>query len=734
MAIRCLTSRTFSLKLLAAALWMVVPECAPAAESAKSTAASKKGKTTAKRIVKPAQKKSSASTAAPAPKAGTVKPTRVADVPETDPLPRAALVAVFAGDRQQLAHAFWQAHQREQATRDTHTLRTSDAIQYLYNQTLSDREEFLAAQEVAAANARDKDLRTRILMSLLTDEIYELNTVEGQNRFNKFTRVFNRASSSLSQLVMLQPQAAVQLVWDGIYSIRKARPTTDRERKMIFLARNFLKKHPNAPESEEVRQLHEKLKGKLIADEANRGKIAGKLALTRGKFESAEFHLEKAAVLAPADEETSTLLHQARRLRIRQEDELVLGMMVVEQEMPASVERGLQEACEALLTGDRQKLLAVRSQVRELWDSSDYAVAALTEAAGQHNQALQQLHALVQTNAAGPGTRAAARLLANVDYNLDANFEQHLKTFADQQRKFVLTGNRSGEDAAYALGNATIQSAGQAATGVPLLVGLDAAVRAVTEKFRTQVDVTDVVDAGARYLRKYPSSSRSRIIASQLAELSRKAGDYDRTEDYLAEAGVANPEAMAKLRDKKAAALYEQAKAASDLFEKRKLLQELISKYGEAPVVQKSATKELSRIPPGLARDSIVLMLKMLKKDPNIPRTLGLAPTWIDGKKSNGELAEEGLCIHPSAGTFEYKIAGEETYRVAGLPRGNLDSLLAAAQLLQSAYMNTTEAEAITRRQKLPFAIDGSVGGSGVDMAPKIVPVPDNPHDKDRFR
>lgn len=720
-----LSFSTDGLARVAAVALLVGSTSASIAARADKPAAPSKGAPAGKSSNSPAEPTKSSAKAAPAP---------VAVVPEYDPLPRAALVALFTGDRQQLSQSFWTATQREQAARDNRTLRTSDAILYLYNQSLTSREEFLAGQEVAAANARDPDLKTRILMSLLTDEIYDLNQVEGQNRFNKFTRVFNRASSSLSQLILLQPQAAVQLVWDGIYSIRKAKPTTDRERKMIFLARNFLKKHPGAPETAEVNDLLSKLQAKLIADNANRGKIAGKLALTRGRFSTAEYHLEKASILAPADRETSELLQQARRLRVRANDELTLALMVTEGEMPATLERALGEACRAVLKGDTRALVAVRSTSRELWDSADYAAAALAEREGQHNVAIQQLATLVQANAAGPGTRAAARLLSNVSYNLDIHFEQRIKEFAADQRNFVLTGNRSGEEAAYALGSATIQSAGQAATGIPMLVGLDAAVRGVTEKFRTQVDVTDVVDAGARYLRKYPKSPRSREIAAQLAELSRKAGDYDRTEEYLAEAGVADPAAMAKLRNKQAAVLYEKAKASTDIFEKRRLLQELMEKHGEAPVVQKSAGKELAKIPPGLAADSILLLSKMLKKDPSVATGLGVPAAWVDGQKSNGELAEEGLCIHPSAKIFEYKIAGEETYRAGGLPAGNLEPLLAAARLLQANYLSATEGQAITRRQKLPFAIDGNVGGSGVDMAPKIVPVPDNPQDKQRFR
>jgi hypothetical protein len=663
-------------------------------------------------------------------------PAPDADVTETDGLPREAVVAALCGDRDRLRQVYAQAYQREQAGQDNRPVRTSEAIMYLFNNSLEDREQFLVGHEIAAAQARTQELRTLMLMSVLTAVLYELNEVDDQIRFNKFTRVFNRTASSNSQLVMLQPQAAVQLIWDGIYSVRQAKPATDRERKMVYLSTNFLRKYPNAPEAPEVQQFLDGLRAKLNADRAKRGKETGKIALKKRQYEMAEYHLEKSAVLAPQDAETSQLLAQARVLRRRAEEAEGLSLTVGggEQQMSDADASVLAQACRALAAGDGAGLSRVGGQQSGVRDSIAVAAAALAEAGGRHDAALQQLASLAQQAPNTPGGRAAMSALSNTDYNLDEQFQVAVKELTAARRKFYLTGNRNAEDSTYQVGSAVIQQGGGAVTGLPVLAGADALVRGVTEQFRTSLNVDPVIDAGARYLRKYPKSQQAQAIAGQLAELAKKSGDFTRSEEYLAEAGNATPEQLAKLRDKQAAKLFEQAQQTGDLVERRRLLQELAQKFPESKVVQKSVGGELAKIAPGLAADSVVLPRKMLMKEPAVAAQLGLQPQLVDGDRGNGELSEEGLTIHPAAHAFEYKYSGVQQWRAAGLPAQGAEQLVARARQLQRDYNTLLQGKSVVQQQKVPFAVDGGVGSSGVDLAPQLVPAKADPRDKERFK
>ena len=652
-----------------------------------------------------------------------------------DPIAREALISVFAGDRERLAQSYHQAVAREQQYR-TAGLPSSEAILYLYNCTIPDREQFLQAQEAAAAQTSNNELKTRILLSLLTDEVYELERVEGQNRFNKFTRIFNRASTSLSRLALLQPQDAVQLLWDGIYSIRRGRESTDRERKMLYLSRAFLEKYPNAPEAAETAALAQSLQQKLNKDRARLGKLSGENAFKHGNFALAEYHLEKSAILDSSNSETSQLLVRARTARTRQydADSICLTVSNYEHQLPAAEKALLQEAARTLVSGDLTALADIRQRSGVLWDSVDYGQASLAESRQNHATALQKMNAVAKSAPNQPGGKAAARELKNPSYNLDEQFDKAVADLSARRRKFIVTGDRSREDATYALGNAAIQNAGQSATGIPLLVGADAAVRAVVEQFRTQLEIGGVVDAGAKYLRKYPDAPNANTIRQKIGSLSEKSGDYTRAMSYLDETGSLTPDGLLKLREKQAGQTYDKILTETNMVDRKKRLVELKAKYADVARVQKNTERELAKLPPNVAIDSIALPSKALRSDPSVLTALGLPAIYADGAKSNGELAAEGICINPSNRTLDYRLTGENTWRTGGLAPGNADALLAHARQLLASFTAGTQGQDRVKKQKLPFAIEGGAGGSGVDVAPKLVPAAADPGDKDRFK
>lgn len=653
---------------------------------------------------------------------------------QDDALARHAIISALTKNDEGLQQAYWTASQARSNAQTASGASLDEAIFYLYNSTRDSREEFLQGQEILAANARDRDWRNRVLLSLLTDEVYELNRLEGQNRFNKYTRIFNRVSTSLSQLIMLQPQAAASLLWDGMYSLRKGQAATIKERKMVYLCEQFLKKYPDAPERAEVVALHNELKTKMIADRAKALEASGRAAMMDGKFQVAEWHLEKASLLKPEDAETRQLTEQARTLRNRVDEVrgLTLGVSDAEARMTPEQAAAVGRISRALVTGDIATLDSLRHNVPHVWDSVDYAYAAISEKSGDHGAAIVRLQNVASAAPASPGGRAATKLLDNPNFNLSESYRTALADMASEKTKFIWTGRRSREETVYVTGSATIQSAGNP-VAVPVLFGLDAAVRAISEKFRTQVSVDGVLDAGARYLRRYPDTAQSREIAAQLAELSKKSGDYDRSLEYLEESGGGSPEDVAKLRENQAIALYEQAKTSGDLLARKRLLDKLMSEYGDSRIAQKSGGKEQAKLPPSLAGDTIVLPGSALGNDPRLAQYLGVPHYLVDGKNGNGEVTPEGISITPSANAVEFKIRNEESWRRGALLTEGREWVLTAARQLRSDYMKTEESRQALYRQKLPFAIEGGAGSGGVDIAPQILPYPTSPLDQQRF-
>jgi len=645
---------------------------------------------------------------------------------------RQAIIAAISDNDEALRQSYASARQSPSADGG---IALVDAVYYLYNSTRDSREEFLYGQEVLAANAKNKDWRNKILLSLLTDEVYELNRLEGQNRFNKYTRIFNRVSTSLSQLILLQPQAAASLLWDGMYGFKQGKAATVKERKMVFLSDQFLKKFPNAPERNEVVALRQELKQKMLSDRAKALAEAGKKAVSEGKFQLAAWHLEKASLLDPANADTAQLLAKSRELSVRMDEVrgLTLGVSDAEMRLPKPQQDAIGDMARALISGKTKTLSEIRSGVPYTWDSVDFAFAAMSEKAGDHGAALTRLQSVASSAPDSPGGRAAIKLLDNPNYNLNENFQQALEEMNSDQNHFIWTGRRSKDETVYAAGSTVISSAGNPVT-VPILFGMDAAVRAISEKFRTQVDVDGVIDAGARYLKKYPKSPRSKEIAAQLATLSKKAGDYKRSMDYLEESGGGTSEDIAKLRKNQAVALYEQVKNSSDLLDRKQLLEKLANEYPDEEITKKNLAKELAKLPPSLAKDTIVLAAEALRADQQLAQYLGVAPHLVDGSRGNGEVTAEGVAITPSAEVIEYKLQKEDTWRRFGLVEQGRDWILTAARQRRQEYLTTVGSRDLLYRQKAPIAIKGGVGAEGVDVAPQILQYPTSQQDKQRFQ
>lgn len=651
-------------------------------------------------------------------------------------LTRDALTAMCAGDAARLAGLYEQARTQEQAAGVNKGLRQSDSILYLYNNSmLRDRESYLRAMEAAAKNTSSGELRTRITLAILNDEYYEINQLKGENRFNKFTRIFNRASSSLSRLALLQPQDAAQLLLDGVYSFRKARASTDRERRMIFLAREFLEKYPEAPEAAEVVQLQSQLEEKLTGDRAQREKTAGIIYLHRGQFVPAEFHLENAALISPQDAAIATLLQQARTGRTEAEEagEASMAVSQAETRFSAAETTALAKCARALMAGKPEKLEEAGASSPAVSDSAMYAAAAWLERAGRHDDALAQLTATARDYPDTPGGRAAAALWQNLSYNLGKQYDDAAAEMLKLRQKYILTGNRQTDETGYMMGSAALQSAGQSVSGIPALFLTDILVRGVTEQFKTQIETDAVINAGARYIRRYPATLRAREVAAEVASLSAKSGHEQRSADYLEAAGNATPEQQAKLRENEARKYFDNAMSAADPADKKTFLTHVTSNFNDTKIAR-TARKELDKMPPTIGENSIVLAKKVLARDQTLAQLLGMPPELIDGSKANGEITNEGVAIRGDGSELSYKLAGKDDFEKRKVPPATRGAALARANELSGLTGFQTEGGQAMRRRIFPFAIEGGAGGSGVEIAPKLVPYKDNEKDNRYFK
>lgn len=652
----------------------------------------------------------------------------------SEELARKAVGAAVQNDRRLLVELVKDADTISQSGGAKDELAIGQALRYLVIMSNQSREEFLAEGERAARETRNEELRLRYIQALLDDEYYEMAQLKGQDRFNRFTRVFNRASSSLSKLALFQPQDAFQLLIDAAYSMRKARSTSERERRIVYLARRFLQEYPDAPERSEVEELLRQLTEKLRRERVEQEVLAGQAALDAADFRAALFHLETATLLDTSHTQARELFHQAKQA-LAESEEAAFNFVSVsdwENTLTSEDQRILEKACRALVTGQAEALLHAAKLETPLRDSIQYALAALEEQRGNHEHALGILRELNAVPQSAPGVRAAAALLDTPGYNLDKAFDDALSQLREEQKRFIVTGKRSTEDNIYAASSAAVQSVGSSPATVPALFVTDMLVRSVAEHFRTQLAIDAVVDAGASYLRRYPGSPRATEIAAQLSELASKSGDTERAREYLVLAGHEDPAKMAKIRENEARRLLESAQQSDNLLERKRLLERIVTEFSETKIAR-TASQQLQKIPPNVGEGTILLTRKMLAEDHALVNALGLASELVDGNKRNGELADEGVALAPDASRYSYRLAKADTFEIRSVPKNQRPWVRARALALHSTFVFKASGKEALQRQVLPLQIEGGAGAGGVEVAPKILPYPDSKKDTRLF-
>lgn len=651
-------------------------------------------------------------------------------------LTRKAIGAAVRRNLDALASVFAEAERSLNSAPSTKgELTFSDALQYLVIMSCEDREIFLAQGEAAARRFQNEELRLRMIQALLDDEYYEMAKLKGQDRFNRFTRVFNRASSSLSKLALFQPQDAFQLLIDAAYSMRQARSTTERERRIVYLARRFLEQYPDAPERPEVEELLRQLSDKLRRARVEQEVLAGQAALEAQDYRAALYHLETATLLDTSHTEARALLDEAKQAQDAWEQACFETVSVTDWERGLSSEeqRVLESATRALLAQRADVLDSLSTSEPRLAGSIRYARVALAEQSGNHEEALSLLRELAANAPDDPGQRAAAALLATPSYNLEQAYDDAVAQLREERKRFVVTGKRTTEDTLYAASSAAVQNVGSSPMNVPALFVTDMLVRSVAEHFRTQLSIDAVVDAGARYIQRYPGSPRAATISQEIAELASKSGDPVRTRAYLAMAGDENPEKLAKVRENEARQLFQSAQQAEDLVERKRLLQKIATDYPETKIAR-TASRELEKLQPTLKDGAILLTRKMLLEDPELVRALGLPPELVDGNRRNGEIADEGVALLPDASRYSYRLAKDTAFETRDIAKEKRSWIRSRALALHGAFVFKATGKETLQRQVVPLQVEGGAGASGVEVAPKILPYPEPKKDSRLFQ
>jgi hypothetical protein len=563
------------------------------------------------------------------------------------------------------------------------------------------------------------------LLALAKDPQYWIRVLDRENRFNKFSRVFNRAVSSVTRLVMMQPGEAVSMVIDGARGGLANRDATVRERLMAFEARRFLELFPTSPDAGEVREMLGRLEVRLSEDRARWYWERGVDASARGQWVLAQEYLR----LAPLDQRTSNALEKLAESAANREE--AAARMVAagggEQARPLAYRQAVLSLARNLSGGSAPSGWNVPAAQAAGSAAGQYAAAAAQARAGDLEGAVDALTALARDHPRSPEAPSAEMAVASPGWNPQVRWELSATELDQRRKRYALTGNRGPTDTALAGASA----AAQAGAGAAALFGTDIFFRSVAEGFRSRVDSDEAQDAAAAYLRRLPEGRLSAHLKRVRVDLEKLAGNPDAALDLIADPQTApgsDRREVAKLRERQARDQLVQALQLSDLPARRGALERLARDLGDTPSGRKAAER-LAGMPGGGAASAsaIVVPRTILQNRPEAAAQLGVPADWVDGKRGNGELTAEGVVVAADGQSASMRTSSREGWRTQSLGKPGAQKRLALAQELALVAAEEEEGKSLLSRRRLPLGIEGGAGGSGVDVAPRLLPFEDRP-------
>ncbi len=523
--------------------------------------------------------------------------------------------------------------------------------QDLTNNTIKERERFLAAQRRALDNAASPERKKYLEAVINHDDLNQSNQLMRQSSTNFWGGMMNRMLSSVDLVGVASGNyvgAALETTINQLYALAD-RDMSIEERRALARDLDHLKRYPDDPRNTEIRSRVAALDKKKRNALARKQLARAAEAADKKDFERARFHAELAAIFEPDSQDANQALAQAiKSLESRQADSSNAALAKAEPNRSPEEKSDVEQLLVALSLRDANHLerLAVdldkKYHGKALSDAAKDAEAIALEMKGRHEEA-KKIVAQIARSPVTPaaGTQANA-LLQSPEYNLLASFydaqnERRLETV-----KYVLLGeNLLRKNLLYAAGAMAVAGPAGAAT-----LGTINAILLGTNVYQVMtnnpVPAQPVIDAGVSYVRNHPNSSDSTEIYNVLAKAYEERGMFGRAVAFH-ELGGASKEKIAEVKQKAAKALLDAATKTKDRGTRAYYLTSLIDRYADSPPAAE-ATRKLAE----MAKDEnqgLRMSKQFLIENPEIYGTngLGLKASLFDGNPRNMEIANRGV-------------------------------------------------------------------------------------------
>ncbi len=527
----------------------------------------------------------------------------------------------------------------------------TDRAQDLVNNTIQDRQRYLAAQEEALKHASAPE-RKKYLQSIINnDDLNQADDLMRQSSTNQWGGVLNRMMSSVDLAGVASGNyigAAAETVISQLYALAD-RDMAIEERRALARDLDHLKRFPNDPRNAEILRQVEGIETKKKSVLAKKQLARGDEALAKGELEKALFYYEMASFIEPESTATERALQKATELFRQQEEARKKGLASgTEGSFSSDQEQDVGQLLSALSLHDpaliERSSIDVEKKYHEkpLGDAALDAEAVALEIRGQHEAAKRIIDQLARSSKSPDLQKRAAALLASPEYNLLGTFQDARNDRRIESVKYVLLG----EDL---LKKNLIYAAGAMVAGGPSGAATLGAINAlmlgnnlVTVLSNNPISAQPVIDAGVAYIRNHPKSEDASEVYTVLADAYAERGMFDKAVHFHQLAGTPK-EKIAALKEKAASAMLNAATKGKGRSTQQYYLTTIIDEYPESPAAAE-ATKKLSELVKS-DNQGLRMSKQFLVENPELygPNGLGLKASLLDGNPSNMELAQRGV-------------------------------------------------------------------------------------------
>ena len=527
----------------------------------------------------------------------------------------------------------------------------AEHAQDVLNNTLEDRERYLAAQKEAIRNASSPE-RKKYLESIVNhDDSIQSERLMRQSSTNFWGGMFNRMLSSVDLVGVASGNyigAAAETTIAQIYALLD-RDMPVEERRALARDLDHLKRYPDDPRNSAIQKQVEKLDKKKREALTRKQMERAKEALGKGDYEKALFYVEMASFIDPQSRQLDETRQQATKALSHLEDARK-KTLAAQSEARASADQqaDVKRLLEALSLRDSNHLQRVaidtekKYRGKPLADAARDAEAVALEMKGWREAAKKALEEMARSSSNPETKKRAAALLQSPEYNLLTPFNQARTDRQLQSVKYVLMG----EDF---LKKNLLFAAGALAAGGPAAISTLGLVNAmmVTNNFyqvmtNNPVSAQPVIDAGVAYVRNHPNSENAADVYKVLAQAFEERGMFAKAIDFHELAGSPKQKIDA-LKDKSARAYLDAANKSKERSAREYYLTRAVDQSPDS-VSAAEAIRKLAE----LAKDEnqgLRMSKQFLREHPELmgPRGLRLKASLFDGDPRNMEIADRGV-------------------------------------------------------------------------------------------